>query len=114
MKRDVTLYLADILENMDDAVTFIEAISFDTFVNDKKTINAVVRSLEIIGEASKHVPEEIRLKKPDVPWKNMAGLRDRCIHGYIGIDYEMIWNVIKIDIPRIRLSIQSLLIELRG
>jgi uncharacterized protein with HEPN domain len=112
MKRDSTLYLSDIIENMDDAAKFLGALRFEDFVKDKKTTNAVVRSIEIIGEATKHISEEIRSKRPDVPWKNMAGMRDRCIHDYLAIDFEMVWNVVKNDVPRIRPLVQSLLAEL--
>jgi uncharacterized protein with HEPN domain len=114
MKRDVVFYLADIVENMDDAVDFIGAISYGDFIKDKKTVNAVVRSIEIIGEAAKHVPAGIQEKNPLVPWKNMAGMRDKCIHDYIGVDYETVWYVVKDDIPEIRPMIQSLLDDVRS
>jgi len=89
-------------------------VSYEEFVHDKKTTNAVMRSVETIGEAAKHVSEQIRCRRPDVPWKDMARMRDRCIHGYFGVDYEMVWNVVKKDIPRIRPMIDSLLDELRA
>jgi uncharacterized protein with HEPN domain len=90
LKRDVTLYLADILENIDDAAQFISGLSFKEFSTNKLVANAVVRSIEVIGEATKHVPENIRTRKPEVPWKEMAGMRDKCIHDYVGIDYESV------------------------
>ena len=114
MKRDAVFYLADIVENMDDAVNFLGAISYDDFIKDKKTVNAIVRSIEIIGEAAKHVPAEIREKNPSIPWKNMAGMRDKCIHDYIGVDYGTLWYVVKDDIPVLRPMLQALLDDVRS
>ena len=114
MKRDTVFYLDDMVENMDDAVNFIGAITYDDFIKDKKTVNAVVRSIEIIGEAAKHVPAEIREKNPSIPWKNMAGMRDKCIHDYIGVDHETIWYAVKDDIPDIRRKIADLTKKIRA
>jgi uncharacterized protein with HEPN domain len=111
MKRDMLLYLADIVENIDDAAGFISTLQYDDFVNDKKTVNAVVRSIEILGE---HIPPEIRSLCPDIPWKNMAGMRDKCIHDYAGIDHETIWYVVKDDLPKMRPKLQNLLDNLRS
>jgi uncharacterized protein with HEPN domain len=113
MKRDILPYLSDIVENINDAEIFISTLTFDDFVKDKKTVNAVIRSIEIIGEAAKHVPEDIRSLCPEIPWKNMAGMRDKCIHDYAGVDHETIWFVVKDDLPKLRPRIQTLLNELR-
>ena len=113
MKRDITLYIGDIIENIDDAQRFIGGVTYESFIDDKKTVNAVIRSIEVIGEASKHIPSDIRAKRPDVPWKDMAGMRDKCIHDYVGIDFEVIWTAVKDELSAIRPKIQSLLDELR-
>lgn len=102
MKRNVTLYVRDIVQNMQDAEEFIQGMSYDQFVADKKTFNAVVRSIEVIGEAAKHVPESVRSKYPAVPWKEMAGMRDKVIHFYFGVDREAVWLVAKERIPAIK------------
>jgi uncharacterized protein with HEPN domain len=114
MKRDVALYVADIVDNMRAATTFVEGMSFDDFVADRKTAYAVVRCLEIIGEAAKNVPDYVRALRPDVPWKDMAGMRDRCVHGYFGVRYETVWATVRQDMAPLRPMLQSLLDELRS
>jgi uncharacterized protein with HEPN domain len=113
MKRDVTLYLSDILTNIAEARCFIGSMSYDEFTVDRKTSYAVVRCLEIIGEATKNVPEEIRALRPTVPWKLMAGMRDKCVHAYFGVKYRIVWQAVKDEIPPTEPLIASLLEELR-
>jgi uncharacterized protein with HEPN domain len=114
MTRDVTIYLSDMITSMDDAGSFIGEMSFEEFSSDKKTINAVIRSIEIIGEAAKKIPEEIRGLQPEIPWKDMAGMRDKCIHFYFGIDMRLLWLTVKNDILKIRPLIQDLLDKLQN
>jgi uncharacterized protein with HEPN domain len=113
MKRDVSLYISDILTNMTEAGRFIGSMSYDEFTADRKTSYAVVRCLEIIGEAAKKVPEEIRALRPTVPWKEMAGMRDKCIHAYFGVKFRTVWEAVKDEIPPIKPLITSLLDDLR-
>lgn len=112
MKRKVFLYIKDILRNMRDAEEFVGGMSYDDFAGDKKTFNAVVRSLEIIGEAAKNVSEEIREKYPTVPWKEMAGMRDKVIHAYFGVDREAVWIAVKDRIPEILPVMENILKDL--
>ena len=112
MSRTVSLFIKDILQNMNDAMEFIEGISYDQFAADKKTLNAVLRSIEVIGEATKNIPDEVRAKYPLVPWKEMAGMRDKVIHSYFGVDLETIWLVIKDSIPAIKPLMQQVLLDL--
>lgn len=112
MKRNVALYLRDILQNMQDAEEFIQGLSYDQFTADKKTFNAVLRSIEIVGEAAKHVPESVRSKYPAIPWKEMAGMRDKVIHFYFGVNREAIWLVVKERIPSLRPLIERVLRDL--
>ncbi len=112
MTRNTLLYLKDILQNMREAEEFIRDMDYQQFVADKKTLNAVLRSIEVIGEAAKHVPEELRAKYQAVPWKEMAGMRDKLIHDYLGVDEETVWLVIKDRIPSIRPTIEQALQEL--
>lgn len=107
--RDLKLYLKDILDTMSAIDRFVEGVEFEDFkMNDEKS-SAVTRKFEIIGEATKNVPEDIKQKNPDIPWKEMAGFRDRLIHFYFGIKYELIWHTIKNRIPQIKPLIQKIL-----
>ena len=108
MKRDVTLYLADIVENMDDAMQYVKGMTYDQFVKDSRTVKAVIRSVEVIGEAVKNLPPEICSLQPDVPWRDMARIRDKCIHFYFGVDYEVVWLAATKSIPDIRQKIADL------
>jgi uncharacterized protein with HEPN domain len=74
-------------------------LKFETFINDETLCRATVRSLEIIGEASKKIPPDFKLKYKLVLWKDMSGMRDRLIHDYLGVDYETVWNTLKHDVP---------------
>lgn len=112
--RDISLYLQDILDAMLAIEQFVEEISFDEFKTDDKTSSAVIRKFEIIGEAAKRIPEEIRNKYPLIPWKEMSGMRDRLIHFYFGIKYELVWYTIKDVIPQVKPAIQEILKSLKS
>jgi uncharacterized protein with HEPN domain len=114
MTRDAALYLSDIIENMRDAERFVANRTFEEFRSDKMAVNAVLRSIEVLGEAAKNVPAEIQNRRPAVPWRNMARMRDRVIHIYFGIDYTRIWETVKGAIPLVRPEIESLLAEVRS
>lgn len=112
MKRDYKLFIKDIILAMDSIERFVEAMSLDALMYDDKTASAVIRKFEIIGEATKHIPEELKEKYPKIPWKSMAGMRDRLIHAYFGIDYTLVWDAIKIEIPDLKPKLQTILKEL--
>jgi uncharacterized protein with HEPN domain len=101
-------YLDDILESISDIRVFTEGMNYDEFISDKKTLNAVIRSLEVIGEAVKKVPPEIRAKRPDIPWKEIAGTRDKLIHEYFGIDLQILWRTIQTDLSPLEIAIMDL------
>ncbi len=109
MKRDASIYLKDIQENMERAEKFVEGMSYEEFVEDERTNFAVIRCIEIMGEAAKHVPEEVKNKYPEVSWKDIAGMRDKVIHFYFGVNLEMVWMVVKKNIPEMNPYIEQAL-----
>ena len=114
MKRDYSLYIKDILDCIERIEEFIGDMNFDQFLQDDKTSSAVVRKLEIIGEATKNIPKSITQKYDEVPWKEMARMRDKIIHFYFGVDYEIVWNVIKERLPEIKPTILQILEDMRN
>jgi len=110
-RRLIQDYLDDILESISDIRTFIANMSYEEFIRDKKTINAVIRSLEVIGEAVKKIPQEVRQKHPDLPWKAIAGTRDKLIHEYFGIDLQILWKTIQSDLSPLEKAIMELRLE---
>jgi len=100
-EREYRDYLNDMIEAADMVALFIENITKDQFLSDKKTQCAVVRALEIIGEASKKVPESIRTNYPDLPWREIGGMRDKLIHDYFGVNDEVVWETAVNDVPAI-------------
>ncbi len=106
--RNYRIYLDDILSAMDSIEKFVKGMNLDEFREDDKTSSAVIRKFEIIGEATKNLPEEIKKEYSDVPWREMAGMRDKLIHFYFGIDYELVWTTIKQRIPNVKTIIKSI------
>lgn len=112
MKREIGDYIEDIINTIDKAMNFIKDISYEEFTQDDKTVFAVVRALEIIGEATKNVPDEIRKKYSEVPWKDIAGMRDKVIHEYFGVKLMIVWKTVKERIPSLKPIFERILKEL--
>jgi len=111
--RNHSLYLADILAALEAIQSFVQGMSFEDFRQDDKTSSAVIRKFEVIGEAAKRVPESIKQKYPSVPWKEMAGMRDKLIHFYFGVNYDLLWQTIENRIPEIKPVISQILGDLK-
>lgn len=112
MTREYKDYVQDMLDAIRDIRIFICDMKIEEFVKDRKTINAVVRGLEVIGEAAKNVPQEVRDKRPAIPWKNLTGMRDKLIHAYFGVDTEIVWVMATQELPPLESAIEKLLSEL--
>jgi uncharacterized protein with HEPN domain len=112
MKRDYSLFLKDILQSIADIESFIGNMDFAAFSSDKKTRGAVVREIEVIGEATKNVPKSIRDKHKELPWQDMAKMRDKISHFYFGINYEIVWKVVKERLPDIKSVVADILKEM--
>jgi uncharacterized protein with HEPN domain len=102
-------YLQDIVANITKALEFVEGMSGDDFLQDDKTAFAVIRALEVIGEAAKGVPEEVRDKYPGIPWRNMAGMRDKLIHHYFGVELDTVWKTVTQDLRTLEPKIKDVL-----
>lgn len=107
--RDHKLYLQDIINAIESIDKFVAGMDIERFQADDKTNSAVIRKLEIIGEAAKQVPTQTRESYPHVPWKEMAGMRDRLIHSYFGVDYELVWTTIKNRLPETKAELKQIL-----
>lgn len=99
MSREWALYLEDIRQSSGKILRYCAGMDYEGFCSDEKTFDAVVRNLEIIGEAAKHVPDDIRARIPAVEWRKVAGLRDMLAHAYFGIDNEILWDVVTSKVP---------------
>lgn len=112
--RDYSLYIKDILESIGKIEEFVGDMTYDEFVADDKTSSAVIHKIEIIGEATKNVPKDIRTKYKHIPWGDMAKTRDKIIHFYFGVDYEIVWKVVKENLPVLKNQIEDVLKELNS
>lgn len=109
MLRDALLYLEDIEESCAKVVVFTEGLTFEQFRNDAKTFDAVCRNLEIIGEATKHVPDELKADNPSVDWRRIAGLRDFLAHGYFALEAETLWDIAERRVPELLTQVRSIM-----
>lgn len=107
-RRSFALYLEDTKTSIDRIKGYADGLAFDDFTKDQRTIDAVVRNLEIIGEAARHIPDEVKAKYPGIPWRNIVGMRDKISHEYFGVDAEILWRTIGEDLPQFRRQIEDI------
>ncbi len=111
-KRDVRVLFEDIIKSIERIKEYVGEMNYEEFLEDEKTKDAVVKRLEIIGEAVKNIPNEIKEKYPEIPWKAIAGMRDKLTHEYFGVSYKTVWETIKEDIPSFERQIKKIMEEI--
>ena len=109
--REYADHVRDMVEAADKAIRFVAGMDYLTFAGDEKTVYAVLRALEIVGEASKRIPREVRDRHPELPWRAIGGTRDRLIHDYSRVDLEVIWATVREDLPGLRVVLERILEE---
>lgn len=102
MKKDVSIFIEHILESITNIEEFMEDVTKESFLKNKEKQSAVIRQVEIIGEAVKNIPESFRRKYSEVPWKDIAGMRDKLMHQYFGVDLDTVWKTCEEDIPHLK------------
>ena len=100
-------YPDDILDGVEKIKRYTREMTYEEFVDDSKTVDAVLRNFEVIGEAAKNVPDEIRQEYDDVPWSEMTGMRDKLIHGYATVELQIVWTTIQEEVPSLGAQIES-------
>jgi uncharacterized protein with HEPN domain len=106
-RRDWTLFVADMQEACDKIAGYTSGMDFEAFCADPRTVDAVVRNLEIIGEASNGIPEDQKLPRPDIDWRAVRGLRNRIVHEYFGLSLSVIWAVVQMDLPELAIQLRE-------
>lgn len=108
MNRDSLTFIEHILQSIEDIESFTKGKNKEKFMREKLVQNAVVRSIEIIGEAVKNLPIQFTVKYPSLEWSKIAAMRDKLIHGYFGVDLEIVWKVVKEELPRLKEQIKGI------
>jgi uncharacterized protein with HEPN domain len=109
MKKNNKLYFKDILDSITKIESYTKGMSFRNFSHNKMVIDAVIRNFEIIGEAAKNLPPKTKSMHKAIPWKEMAGMRDKVIHEYFGVDLKIVWKTIKQSLPELKKALKKIL-----
>jgi len=113
MKREYTDSLQDMLDNAQRAIRFTKGMKYDSFMKDEKTVYAVIRAVEVVGEAAGNIPEDVRAKYGNIPWREIRGMRSKLVHQYFGVNMEVVWRTVHEDLPPL-VSILKKAIKQRG
>ena len=108
MKKDALIFLEHILESIENVELFTKNVSQESFFKNKEKQSAVIRQIEVIGEAVKNIPSEFKNKHSFIPWKDIAGMRDKLMHHYFGVNLKVVWKTIKEDIPALKEEIMRI------
>jgi len=109
MKRVYEDYLRDMLENAEKALSFVEGLDYDHFCKDDKAMYAVIRAFEIIGEAARQIPEDVRDSNPEIPWREITGMRNKLTHEYFGVNTKVVWRTVNEDLQVIIPALKKML-----
>lgn len=101
MSRDYRLYIGDVVLFCERVIAYTAGMEFPDFVSNQQCFDAVMRNLELIGEASKNIPDNIRQEMPNIDWRGIIGMRNWIVHAYFGVKNEVIWNAIRVDVPEL-------------
>lgn len=107
-KRADREFLSDIREAIQRITAYVTGMAYESFVADTKTQDAVIRNLEILGEATKNLSEQLRAEYPSIPWKSMAGARDRLIHHYFGVNLDIVWQIATLELPHVASELSNI------
>jgi uncharacterized protein with HEPN domain len=109
MKREYDDYLRDMLENAELALDFVQGMEYDEFFEDEKSRYAVVRALEVIGEAARQIPDEVRKANSQIPWREITAMRNKLMHEYFGANMKVVWKTVQEDLPVIIQNLKKIL-----
>ncbi len=107
-RKSILPFIRDILDSIEKIEKYCQSMTYDQFLDDDKTRDAVVRNLEIIGEAAKNIPDSVKERFSDIAWRPITGMRDKLIHGYFGVSYSIVWHTIENDLPILKEKMKGL------
>ncbi|MEK6982024.1 MAG: DUF86 domain-containing protein [Candidatus Micrarchaeota archaeon] len=113
MTKDPSFYLSHILESINKINNYLDGVDKEEFLDTNMLKDAVIRNLEVIGEAIKNIPSDFKVEHPATPWRDIAGMRDRIVHFYFGINYDLVWETIKNDLPELEDQIEVILKKMK-
>ncbi len=112
MNKDPLVFISHIIDSIKDIEHFMKNVSKELFFKNKEKRSAVIRQIEVIGEAVKNLPSDFKDRNPNIPWKDIVGMRDKLMHHYFGVDLETIWKTVNRDIPVLKKQVQDIMKEL--